>query len=522
MIPGILFLQTRQSYGVIGNTKRLFIFQSFDGEHKGLVCTSLHTRYNRNQFISVIPATNQRDERITYVIHTHHGCVDEPKAFMEAMFVKYELNKKKTRPIQYPIHAISYDELFPVKTSNVPIFTIDPSGCTDIDDAISYDENSNTIGIHITYIGHFLSQHIRKMTNYTSLYPENMGVIHMLPEKYSTDSFSLLKKKERRVISLYLTEDSSPEWKLEKIKVRNNYSYDEQRASHYFNSERMKKMNRIILKLNRVNDDDIELFKNTKELIECVALFYNKYAAEHLVSKGVIPIIREQIMTIDDYDNDRLIPATYNWWNRNSFHHSLNLAKYGHFTSPIRRAVDIYNQHLLASILSNGNIPEPSVSLIPSMVFMNRKIANGKKAMSSIYMYQCFHNDTLPKYTDSKVINFDDSSICLWVPVLKKHIYVSHIPWFVKNNWISTYIEYSPQLCYEHTCGRTFKIEKNMELRVKIMKDANPYPRVMLVPEFLLVQQDSPAPSPPIVPGIVILDSDSDENYDLDDLDLDI
>jgi len=92
--------------------------------------------------------------------------------------------------------------------------TVDPSGCQDVDDALTLKllpTGGFLVGIHIADVGRFVAQGdiidsnaCRRMM---SFYAATDKVYHMLPARLSSDICSLLQGKDRTVLSVYLETD---------------------------------------------------------------------------------------------------------------------------------------------------------------------------------------------------------------------------------------------------------------------------------------------------------------------------
>jgi len=92
--------------------------------------------------------------------------------------------------------------------------TIDPSGCRDVDDALTLSQLPSggfLVGVHIADVGRFVtpgdvidSDSRRRMM---SFYAATGVVYHMLPVLLSEDACSLLQGKDRAVLSVYLETD---------------------------------------------------------------------------------------------------------------------------------------------------------------------------------------------------------------------------------------------------------------------------------------------------------------------------
>ena len=105
------------------------------------------------------------------------------------------------------------------------VFTIDSEGAEDLDDAISFEEIENSdevsdkqryrIGVHISDVSFFIGKGScldkEAQSRGKTLHPEKEEVkeplIHMIPNKLSTDLFSLLPGKQRLVITHYVDVD---------------------------------------------------------------------------------------------------------------------------------------------------------------------------------------------------------------------------------------------------------------------------------------------------------------------------
>ncbi len=95
--------------------------------------------------------------------------------------------------------------------STSQVFTIDPAGAKDFDDAVSLhrvDENGWQIGIHIADVSHYVREKTaldaEAYDRATSIYPVNQ-VVHMLPEKLSNGLCSLRPEEDKLTMSAVFT-----------------------------------------------------------------------------------------------------------------------------------------------------------------------------------------------------------------------------------------------------------------------------------------------------------------------------
>ena len=477
---GILLLQDNNCYGLTksSNPSELYIFRSFDSKVSGLVPTKISKHTKRNQFVTVKKVDNiENDERIEYIVHIHHGSVDDPQAFLKAICFQHNISVKNTYYKNMPINPIE----FPNKNNNKFMYTVDPDGCKDIDDAISinFDDNKNiqSIGIHITYIGHIMINYLNKMDKSCTIYPSGLNNIHMLPKKYATDDFSLLQQKWRNVLSLYLYPNCISKWKFEQIKVNKNLSYKQgDRIFHKY----INNINSILDTFYYNTRFDI-YSNNMKTIIEKSAIIYNSLAGSHLYHNKYNPIIR----THKHINNTIFGESLYNYASENTYHQSLQIHYYSHITSPIRRITDIYNQYLM--YLSIQNKDEP-IKYKLDINHLNHSIICAKRIMSYIERYQYF-NTEIPKYVAAEIIIKEQSTICIKFRIynIDKYLYIPMLPYYMKTFW-----HINDKYQYQHNINnQIYDIKPGQNICFKVIKDMNPYPRVMFVPDFLFPEKDN-------------------------------
>jgi len=232
----------------------------------------------------------------------------------------------------------NFNELPLFLTNDIYTITIDPIGCIDIDDAVSYIDEHNFI-IHIanpSIYSHFINDYY---DNITSIYFYDKTQ-HLLPELFSTNLISLIQHKIRSVISIYINLDCNNDYKpniikvcINNIAVNKNYSYDEANNILFNNNDS------IIANLFNLSSKLIPYYyKNgqklidTHQMIELFMLCSNHLIGNYLYINNCNPIFRSS--TDDGFGQYSLI---------NNYHKYLELENYIHFTSPIRRIIDYIN-----------------------------------------------------------------------------------------------------------------------------------------------------------------------------------
>jgi exoribonuclease R len=130
---------------------------------------------------------------------------------------------------QYPAGYNVPEDIIQGRTDlrDLMVFAIDPEGCQDVDDCLSFEVEDDAVsesktfvvGVHIADVSHFvergsaLDEEVKKRG--TSLYPPGSDIVHMLPTTLSTDILSLHEGKERVTLSVFISVDG--EGKVTKV-----------------------------------------------------------------------------------------------------------------------------------------------------------------------------------------------------------------------------------------------------------------------------------------------------------------
>lgn len=249
------------------------------------------------------------------------------------------------------------------------VFSIDPIGSKDIDDAFHFVtlENGNyEVGIHIASPTKFFKDNLKDILNRVSTVYTPTRKYNMLPNIYSDELISLLENKKRYALSLIIIFDNNFNIISENIKetiVKNikNFNYDE--FDKVFKD--VKNLEEFVLFSNKFfkeNKDD------SHKLVENWMIYTNKYVANYLIKKNLSNIILRKHDYFDFYldnnlDNDLIKhlkninqnSAYYEIYDKelNQKHYEMGNSYYTHMTSPIRRSVD-FLIHLL--IIENKDV----------------------------------------------------------------------------------------------------------------------------------------------------------------------
>ena len=313
-------------------------------------CWEANSKYPHGNLIDIIGKVGTFENDIISLMYNHN-------IFQKKM----NIDKNKIKNDQEVINNI--------KICDYKIFTIDPKGSKDLDDGFHFQkcENGYEIGIHIACPIIFLKEYLLDiLKRCTTIYTYKN--INLIPDIYSENICSLLEKKYRKTLSIILKFNNDFECINQIIKecnvyVMKNYDYDNFDEKHFHN-DRFKDW----IKLS-------ETYFNTKldshTIVEKWMICANKIIANHLIENNYENVIlrvfeekesnfksNDNILNkiINQYKQEAATYQIYNSKNKLKFRHSgFDNSYYTHFTSPIRRAIDFYNQCL---ILNKTVIPQ--------------------------------------------------------------------------------------------------------------------------------------------------------------------
>lgn len=286
--------------------------------------------------------------------------------------------------------------------TNLSCVTIDDDTTTDIDDALSFEENEDgtfQIGIHIADASNYVRPESlvdkEALRRGTAIYLPDLKV-PMCPEILSDSVCSLVAGKKRLAFSFLVDVDAdfnvvSTKMASSVIKVSERLNYDS--ANKYLEEGRWSNLMTIVRKLKekrqengamvvpfprvnvKVKDGQILIEKEAPDspsqlLVSELMILANSIAGTYLAEHEVPGIFRSQEAPekpLDDLINDFDPVKAYNsrrFLKKGTMgitpaHHTgLGLDSYVQVTSPIRRYNDLLMQRQLKSML-NGSTEEP-------------------------------------------------------------------------------------------------------------------------------------------------------------------
>lgn len=280
--------------------------------------------------------------------------------------------------LKSPNYTDEYKDLTGLDT-----FSVDPEGSRDWDDCISLDESQRIVYVHIVDgmeipVGSNID--LEGLNHSYTLYLVN-STFNAIPKEIINEKLSLKVGETRKVITIeiQILEDNT----IGKTRIypsiiinKRNYTYEEfnniLNVDPYYNwflpfilKWKMNTFNLPSIKLNIKNN--IVLFNLqynndiSHKFIETLMILSNIIIANHLRSLNISfpnryhPKNLNPTFTMERSSGNEILDAYlcltqfrkafYNI--HNSGHFGLNLTNYTHFTSPIRRYIDVVNHRLL-------------------------------------------------------------------------------------------------------------------------------------------------------------------------------
>lgn len=298
--------------------------------------------------------------------------------------------KMKYFPKGTGFHNIDLPIMPQLPQTHIRAFSIDDVDTTEIDDALSVQhlDNGNTrIGIHIAAPSLAITpespiENIILNRLSTVYFPQ--GKITMLPEAW-INAFSLNEGTYRPAFSIYFDIDanmnlSKPTSSIDSIYIEKNLRIHE--IEPYFNSDNgIGNINQPQFAFHQemiyLHNLAIHLQKQRNRYEENAPKKYDYHIGFDDNDKVRI-ITRERGSPIDTVVSEMMILANSHWAQslnehnlgglfrtqpatgrvrmsiKSETHHGMNLAHYGWFTSPLRRATDYINQKQLQSLLQES------------------------------------------------------------------------------------------------------------------------------------------------------------------------
>jgi exoribonuclease R len=380
-LVGTLELNSKSRYGITSRGVLRYKFLPYDDAYPPFFvgCSSKDTTQNllvRVQFDDW-PASSTCP--IVVLVHTF-GPAGDLVAEEEALLVHYGPLRWRSQDV--PVVGTALPPLTPssvayTDSTDLCTFHVDPPGCRDIDDAISFKpvqgSTATLVKIHIADVETWLKAYPGlagpAAAAGQTLYRDGVAVRPMFPAELSEGAMSLLPGQLRRAWTLNFLwsgghqgeeVQGAPWWTHDEIRVKESYTYESVLGSPHADL-----LGAVASSLAG------RPLTDPHEWIEHMMLFYNRSAAEELKRHGVGVLRRHAAPDMERLEALRGLglPAERMGMRAGSYclaaeedtvHWGLGAAVYCHASSPIRRWADCINQAALAAALHNSLDAEPT------------------------------------------------------------------------------------------------------------------------------------------------------------------
>ena len=466
-IYGILKLTSRVKQGSNKRGVPIYLFRPYHHKYPNfLVCSNRKPRKNIFCSISfnkwdkirkvyfgkmerIIGETGNYDNEIQYII----ACNNLNHFGNNKMIKKFELNEK-IKSDKEMIKQIQD------KTPDLEVVSIDPNGCTDIDDAFSFIEDEESgeyiINIAIADLMKFLDEKMYNLikSRFFTIYYDG-GKNNMIPNVYAEDLISLREGFNRYSIVtkfVYNTSGECINFSFNRFIIKNVKAYSYEEVDKLFSKGRYKSsMDKMLLRLKSFMNEKLGIENiNSHNLIEYFMIKANNSVGKYLVDFGMKTVLRSHMKVeniekcVDGIEDEKLRDflrirnmkkAVYNFSSNNesdNYHFGLNLNYYTHFTSPIRRFPDILVHEALCKVCNIDNqfkIGDYDKSLLDKINEKEKRINKCERKLNKLRVIKDLEKEgDFERDYDGYITGFNDRFIEVFIPSLKLEDKVRVVP----------------------------------------------------------------------------------------------
>jgi len=463
-IVGIIQARSVVTYGVSKKGTPLYLVKTLNPNYPNfLVPYDKRKRGTQNQYVVIRRHTwASTSKKPTGRIESYIGKVGDMSAEIGAILTRFDLPSqpvsknviRSTIPgrvhdtgvrIATEVSGITTDDTVRLDLRDRYVFSIDPVGCEDIDDAMHLQDNgdgSYEIGIHIADPAAFLppgSKHdaVARQRASSVYAPDPVGRIDMLHPSISTQSASLLAGEDRRTNSVLFTVSGNEIREVQFVKSiiqnRQNLCYDDIGTEMVSNLD-MQSLFSITTELAKrylpkLAKDTLDSHK----LVEIWMVLTNHEVGKELVKRfGSGAPIRtfhlpsrstengekdargdqsqltpalQQMLRIRNYSAANYVLPT----DGSNDHAALGICNYTHFTSPIRRYLDMVVHRMLFYDILDPDLP----ALLNHINMRNRNIKRAERRFNLLRIVQEL-TETGPMEEEMILVDWSGTSMELW------------------------------------------------------------------------------------------------------------
>jgi len=379
-IPGVLLLEGNKTFGRTPNKKRLYYRCIPDNKNYPAFLVPYDiklgfSKHQQNKYI-LFKYDNWNGKHPFGELTEVLGDVDNLEVFYEYQLYCKDLHRsikkltnQTTTSIKnvHIIENILQNPNYQIEDrTNEFVFSIDPNGSKDFDDAFSIETQDDVYKVSVYIANVYIWMEELNLWEHLT---DRVSTIY-LPDKKRpmlplilSDSLCSLQENELRIalaMDIYfdkngnLLENREIDYKNVVVKTRKNYVYEEKKLLKNNNYKEMMNLTKLLK----------PTIQDSHELVEYWMICMNKEVGKSLKKKEC-GVFRQAIYKNDtnetyadlDDNTSRLIRS----WNNTDCkyvlyddnvvlrHDMMDVGEYVHITSPIRRIVDLLNQIILSS-----------------------------------------------------------------------------------------------------------------------------------------------------------------------------
>ena len=491
-IVGILYLDSKTKYGSFNN-KPLYLFKPSNKDYPNFYIPVEPKSLKKTFSVISFKEWKTTDKLPIGTLVETIGLVGDKASEIEHLRIYYEIRNttwkiknEKIKKDEIMLNNLELNHSYDGYNNYYEVFSIDPIGSKDIDDAFHFKnigDNNYEIGIHIASPTMFFGEEkedILNILNRVSTVYLTDKKYNLLPNIYADNLVSLLENKVRFALSIIFILDKDLNIRSEMVQktvVKNikNYNYDE--FDNLYNKNSLNTNQKMIDFINitedffRGNNSNNNNNNNRKEfnshhLVEEWMIYANKRIANYLINQNCSNIILrkhsskkdiEKVLyanidtNIDTNIDSRLInflkireenSAVYEIYDsaKNNIlteqtHSKLGNEFYTHFTSPIRRSVDFAIHLLIHSILEGKeivyNFDENIINKINKFTKNSRKF--GRQLRRLEFIYDLKNNNDNVRETFGYITKITKNKISLYLPEYNLEEKIIIIPYKIEN-----------------------------------------------------------------------------------------
>ena len=356
-VVGVLELASKYRYGLTSRGVPIYLFRPYDEALPECIvgCSERDTSVNQIALVEVPASAASALEKPRGTLIRLFGPVGDYEAESAALLQHYCPARHKAKDALPNPDTSDDDGREEIDAAHGWIvFHVDPPGCRDIDDAIAYHPETNTLAIIIADAAAAVpdgcaTDEIACAIGQTFYGEDGRVVRPMLPPSLSEDSASLLPGMKRRGVAL-LQKGASEKFALVWVTVEHSFTYDSFATSHIALARGLSAMDPhdwIAQKMIKYN--------------AAVGAMFKEYAAGILRTQSaadatVVAAWKQVSPELAHMANEAAIYANA-CEDANQGHAGLGLEAYAHASSPLRRYADLQNQRILKTLLKRGGPP---------------------------------------------------------------------------------------------------------------------------------------------------------------------